>query len=121
MIKSSKYFAPVEFTRCTPACTIDDMDQGLLDKLDALREKVGIPLILNCAYRSVEWDKSKGRSGAGAHPKGKAVDIRCYDSGTRFRIVRAAMELGFARVGIEGAFVHVDTATDLPQNVMWTY
>lgn len=120
-MKTSKYFAPVEFTRCTPSCSIEDMDQDFLNKLDALREKVGIPLIINCAYRSVAWDKSRGRSGAGAHPKGKAADIRCYDTGTRFQIVKAAMELGFTRIGIEGGFIHVDTANDLPQNVMWTY
>ena len=30
-MKTSKYFAPQEFNRCTPSCTIDQMDQTFLD------------------------------------------------------------------------------------------
>ena len=35
---------------------LDDMDKDFLELLDKLREQAGIPLILNCAYRSKEWD-----------------------------------------------------------------
>lgn len=120
-MKSSRYFSPKEFTNCVPTCSIDDMQQGFLDRLDQLREACGIPLILNCAYRSIEWDKSKGRSGNSAHTKGLAVDIRCNSDATRFLIVQRAIELGFTRIGIEGRFVHVDISAELPQRVMWTY
>ena len=76
----SKYFSPSEFKKCVPSCSIEDMDGGFLALLDKVREKAGIPLVLNCAYRSREWDKSKGRSGNSAHTRGKAVDIRCNTS-----------------------------------------
>ena len=36
-MKHSKYFAPKEFQKCNPSCTIDQMDQRFLDTLDALR------------------------------------------------------------------------------------
>lgn len=121
MTKTSKHFKAVEFERCTPSCSIDEMDQEFLDKLDALRERCGMPLIINCAYRSRAWDKAKGRSGNSAHTEGKAVDIRCNSSATRMRIVKAALELGFNRVGIEGSFVHIDTSEVLPQGQMWVY
>ena len=128
-MKTSKYFAPREFERCTPPCSIEDVNQELLNRLDTLREACGIPLLLSCAYRTKEWDRSRGRTGNSAHteidkennPDCKAVDIRCYSDATRMLIVSRAIELGFTRVGIENSFIHLDISTILSQNVMWTY
>lgn len=120
-MKSCKYFSPAEFKRCTPSCSIEDMDERFLNTLDALRAQAGIPLILNCAYRSVAWDKAKGRSGNSAHTRGLAADIRCNSSATRLKIVRAALELGICRIGIGKTFVHVDIDKSLAQNVIWHY
>ena len=117
----SKYFSPAEFKRCVPSCSIEDMDGGFLDLLDKVREKAGIPLVLNCAYRSREWDIAKGRSGNSAHTRGKAVDIRCNSSATRFKIVKAAMECGIVRIGIGKSFVHLDNDSSLTQNVIFDY
>lgn len=120
-MKQSKYFSAKEFERCTPTCSIDDMSQELLDKLDLLREACNMPLVLNCAYRSKAWDKSKGRSGNSAHTKGLAVDIRANAGSTRFKIVQNALKLGFNRIGVASSFIHVDISKELPQNVIWTY
>lgn len=117
----SKYFQAAEFKRCQPACTIDQMDQGFLDLLDQVRERAGIPLVLNCAYRSVAHEKAQGRSGNSAHTRGRAVDIRCNASATRYKIVAAALACGIRRVGIGKTFVHLDNDTTLPQGVMWDY
>ena len=116
-----RYFTQAEFKRCTPSCSLADMDDGFLRTLDRVREYAGIPLVLNCAYRSVAWDKAKGRSGNSAHTRGKAVDIRCNASVTRWKIVRAAIDAGVRRIGIGDGFVHLDTDDTLPQCVMWTY
>ena len=120
-MKTSKFFKPVEFERCTPSCSIEDMDQNLLDMLDALREECGIPLLLSCAYRSPEWDRAKKRSGTGAHTLGRAVDIRCNSSATRMKIMKAALKVGFRRIGIEGSFIHVDNSPRHDQDIIWTY
>lgn len=117
----AKYFTEREFTRCSPSCSMDDMDIEFMGLLDELREKAGIPLVLNCAYRSKEYDKSKGRSGNSAHTRGKAVDIRCNDSTNRFKIIKAAFELGISRIGIGNGFIHIDNDDTLPQNVIWHY
>lgn len=117
----SKYFSPSEFKKCVPSCSIEDMDGGFLALLDKVREKAGIPLVLNCAYRSREWDIAKGRSGNSAHTRGKAVDIRCNSSATRFKIVKAAMECGIVRIGIGKSFVHLDNDSSLTQNVIFDY
>lgn len=118
---TAKYFSEAEFKRCTPSCTLQDMDQTFMQTLDALRAQAGIPLVLNSAYRSKAWEAKQKRSGNSAHTRGKAVDIRCNSSQNRMKIVAAALALGIKRIGVGGTFVHVDTDTSLPQNVIWTY
>lgn len=120
-MKTSKYFKPEEFERCNPSCSINDMDQDFLDLLDDLREEAGIPLTLNCAYRSQEHDLAKDRSGNSAHTQGLAVDIRCNAGPTRMKILQAAINLGIRRIGVGGTFIHVDASKTLPQDTIWTY
>lgn len=116
-----RYFSEKEFKNCTPTCTMSDMDPDFLATLDNIREDAGIPLIINCAYRSVEWDKKKGRSGNSAHCKGKAVDIRCNSSATAYKIVVAALKNNIKRIGIGNGYVHIDNDDTLPQEVIWNY
>lgn len=116
-----KYFSDKEFKHCTPTCSINDMNVEFMEKLDLLRERACIPLVITSAYRSREWDLSKGRSGNGAHTKGVAVDIRCNNSHNRFLILKAALEIGFRRIGISDTFIHVDDDSSLPQGVIWLY
>jgi len=118
-MKKSVYFSESEFRRCTPSCEREQMQQSTLDMLDNIRRKAGIPLILNSAYRTPKWDKEHGHSGSGAHTKGYAADIRCKDSANKYKIVRAAMELGVPRIGVYENFIHVDNDPSLPQNVLW--
>lgn len=118
---TSKYFREDEFRRCTPPCSLQDMDQEFITLLDALRAEAGIPLTLNCAYRSPEYERSKGRSESGDHPQGRGVDIRCITSDHRYLILRAAFKLGVTRIGIAGSFVHIGSGRDLPQRVVWGY
>lgn len=103
----SKYFHDLEFLACSPSCNIAQMSSRFLAILDQLREKCGFPLVLNCAYRSKEWDISKGRSGNSYHTKGMAVDIKCLDSHKRAILVYNALKLGLS-VGVYSSFVHVD-------------
>lgn len=117
----SKYFKEVEFTRCNPSCRMDQMDPAFLALLDEVREAAGIPLVLNCAYRSVAHEKKMGRSGNSAHTRGKAVDIRCNTSANRYKIVAAALGCGIRRIGIGKTFVHIDNDDTLPQGVIWDY
>lgn len=120
MIKS-KYFAEKEFKACTPSCSLQDMSQELMNKLDEARAKAGIPFVLNCAYRSSAWDKKLGRSGNSAHTRGKAVDIRCSTSANRFKVVKALLEVGFKRIGIGKTFIHADVDSSLPSPVIFDY
>lgn len=111
------YFRPDEFSRCSPSCSLSDMDKGFMTLLDNARSLADVPFVLNSAFRSSEWDISKGRSGTGYHTKGRAVDIACSDSSSRSRIVRACLCLGLS-CGISRTFIHVDNR---PNQIVFLY
>lgn len=116
-----KYFSPAEFRACNPSCSIEQMDEGFLHLLDLIRERAGIPMVLNCAYRSRDYDLAHGRTGNSAHTRGKAVDVRCNSSANRYKIVKAALECGVNRIGIGKTFIHIDNDKSLPQGVIFDY
>lgn len=117
----SKYFAASEFVKCSPPCSISQMDGGFLDLMDRVREAAGIPLVVNSAFRTRSWELAKGRSGSSAHTKGLAMDIRCNTSQNRYKIINAALACGIRRIGIGKSFVHLDNDPSLPQGVIWDY
>lgn len=118
---TAKYFTEAEFRRCTPPCSLQDMDQQLMRQLDAAREAAGIPFVLNSAYRSVAYEKSKGRAGTSSHCRGLAVDIRCNSDANRWKVVAALMDNGFTRIGISRTYVHADLDRAKTQRVIWHY
>jgi zinc D-Ala-D-Ala carboxypeptidase len=106
----SKYFNEIE----------NNMNKDFLFVLDEAREFAGIPFVINSAYRSPEHPLSI-KNPSSSHIKGLAVDIKATDSKTRFKIVKALIEVGFTRIGITDTFIHVDLDLDKTQNVIWTY
>lgn len=106
----SKYFKEIE----------TNMSKEFLFVLDEARELAGIPFIINSAYRSPEHPLSI-KNPSSSHIKGLAVDIKATDSKTRFKIVKALIQVGFTRIGIADTFIHVDLDIDKTQNVIWTY
>lgn len=118
---TSRYFKEQEFRNCSPGCSLQDMQQSFIDKLDKLRTACGFPLYINSAYRSKAWEKMRGRTGTGSHTLGVAVDIKCMSERDRFTIVKNAIALGFTRVGIAKTYIHLDSSTNHTQGVIWLY
>lgn len=116
-----KYFTNDDFKRASPACSIDQMSPDFLAVLDRCRETAGIPFVVNSAYRTKVYETNRGRSGNSAHTRGLAVDIRCSDSLSRYKIVFAAIACGVARIGIGSTFVHLDMDSSLPHPRIWLY
>ena len=105
---SLKHFAPQEFERCIPSCSIDKMNPEFLVALDTARDVAEVPFVLTSAYRSPSYDLAKGRSGSGYHTRGRAVDVACIDSKTRWKIVCGCLAVGLS-VGLsKDGFVHID-------------
>lgn len=120
-IMNLNYFCDDEFKRACPACSLSDMDEDFMNHLDKAREFAKIPFVINSAYRSVDYEKKKGRTGSSQHCKGLAVDLRCRTNAERFRIVDSLLAVGFRRIGIGTNFIHVDDGYPNSEPIIWTY
>ena len=118
---TSRHFSEQEFNNCNPKCSLQDMNQDTINMLDWARELAGIPILLNCAFRSVDWEKKQGRTGTSSHTLGCAVDIHCTNSRNRFILIDALIKAGFNRIGVDELFIHADNSPKHDKNVFWTY
>ena len=122
-----KYFALEEFSCPTLPNSGVNMDSNFLQKLESAREIAGIPFRINSGYRTQEhhnaiYKKLGKEPTKSAHLIGKAADIHCTDSRSRFIIISALLDAGISRIGIASTFIHCDTAEKgKTQNVIWTY
>jgi uncharacterized protein YcbK (DUF882 family) len=118
-------FQPVEFLSPKDPIKTVILESEFLDRLQALRTKFGRPLVLNSGYRSPQYNSSVSNTGLhGAHTTGRAVDIKCIDSQTRFQLIKLAIELGFTGIGIAKTFIHLDDVTNnpkVPRPMSWLY
>jgi uncharacterized protein YcbK (DUF882 family) len=113
-----KYFEESEFNE------FDKMDPKLLEMLDTLRENYGYPIKLTSTYRSSEHPIEAKKAKPGEHTYGAAVDIACIGGEATFKLVKAAIETGFTRIGIsrKNNFVHVGIGyPGAPETTIWTY
>jgi hypothetical protein len=117
---TSRHFKEYEFQRCSPPCSLQDMDQGFMDKMDATREDYGKPLTPTSAYRSPAHDKSKGRSGTGDHPQHKGLDVTSGNGRDNWNLRQAAEKNGITRIGISKKFTHLGDGNGA-KRVLWTY
>ena len=113
-----KYFTESEFNE------FEKMDPKLLEKLDQLREVYGYPIKLTSTYRSPDHPIEAKKTKPGEHAYGAAVDIACVGGEATFKLVKAAIKVGFTRIGIsrKNNFVHVGIGYDgAPPITIWTY
>jgi uncharacterized protein YcbK (DUF882 family) len=87
--------------------------QKLANQLQTLRNEVGVPVIINIAYRPVFYEVSKGRDKTSQHTKGKAADITAQ--GLKPKYVAAKIEQLISSgdmlqggLGVYPTFVHYD-------------
>ncbi len=115
------YFKSKEFDSPDKPGSGARMDPDFVRELDSLRHRLGFPLVINSGYRTTDHNTSVGGKADSAHTKGLAVDIKCHDSRTRFRIVVEAAFMGFTRIGVAKTFIHLDADDTKPRSVMWLY
>lgn len=80
-----------------------------LDKLQALRDRLGKPLIVRSAYRSPEHNRAVGGAKASKHMDGAAFDI-AMSNHDPVAFEMAAREVGFLGFGYypRSGFMHID-------------
>lgn len=85
------------------------VNEAALDKLQALRDRVGKPLIVRSAYRSPAHNRAVGGATRSKHMDGAAFDIAMANHDpVAFEV--AAREVGFLGFGFypRSGFIHVD-------------
>lgn len=118
-----KFFRPDEFDD-----TVSPIDGGgqhmqfeFVQRLDVLRHWLGVPLKINSGLRTAEHNNAVDGVEGSAHLTGWAADIYCRTSGDRLRLMRAAVMLGFNRIGVGTTFIHLDMDPTKPRDVVWLY
>lgn len=109
----SKYFSEEE-TRCHCGCGQNHVNPLLLEKLDAMREMIGGPIYLSCAYRCPAHNAEiPGSAKNSQHVLGNAADVLVPDyehCHTVDQLAWYAQQCGFDGIGryYSDEFVHVD-------------
>lgn len=102
-----KNFSPAEIAcRGTGSLAVNE---EALDKLQALRDRLGKPLIVRSAYRSPEHNKAVGGAPRSKHMDGTAFDIAMANHDP-VAFEAAAREVGFLGFGFypRSGFMHID-------------
>lgn len=94
------------------------MDPAFMDKLQALRDQWGKPLVITSAARCSYWNDRINGSEKSQHLLGKAADILMPNAGDIPRFVALAEKTGFGGIGTGLTFVHVDGRAG---HFRWTY
>lgn len=106
----SQYFSDDEF-RCHHCGELPDdgMNPVLLEKLDALRESLGVPIYVSCGYRCPAHNEEVGGVSNSQHVYGNAADIYT-DNLSVDELGDAAADIGFDGIGryYTSQFCHVD-------------
>jgi len=135
----SPNFSRQEFA-CKCGCGVDAVDPILVMQLERMRASAGVPLSIRSGCRCQNHNREEGGKddsahlsipppvpspaaggGVGGGEPCQAVDLVAGAGAERFRLLGAAYEAGFVRMGIGRDFLHVDVDPDKPQRVIWLY
>jgi len=118
-MKLTEHFSEEEF-RCH-CCGKVRMDMVFLLALEQARRRAGVPFEVNSGFRCSAGNILAGGAKKSAHLRGKAADIAARTSFRRHKILQAAYQVGFQRVGVGSNFVHLDMDESLPTPRCWVY
>jgi uncharacterized protein YcbK (DUF882 family) len=84
------------------------LDLDFMDGLQDLRDLLGRPVHLTCAYRCAVHNARVGGAPGSMHLKGRAADIALLRL-PRAALAHAGLSAGFTGFGYYNTFLHVDT------------
>lgn len=104
----------------------ENMDEGFMENIVMLREKLAFPFIVTSAYRCPNHPIEARKSSPGAHSTGKAIDIHVTRKRAH-RLLKEAMAMGFIGIGVsqkgndDSKFIHLDMWYEGPRPNVWSY
>ena len=83
-------------------------------QIQAIRNLVGHPLVINSCFRDPDHNKRVGGSEKSQHLFGRAADISTigWTTDKKNKFLTTARRLGFNGIGIYDTFIHVDMRPD---------
>ena len=124
----TKNFSRAEFA--CPCCGADNISTYVVNALQRIRDTIDKPLVITSGIRCMAHNAKIGGVKGSAHVPadlhdgeglvGHAVDIKCVDAVTRYKLLKVATKF-FVRIGIGASFIHLDNDTAKPQTVAWDY
>lgn len=116
----SKYFSAKE--QSCSCCNQTKDNEVLMNMLEFARIKAGVPFVITSWYRCEKHEESI-KNPTSSHIKGKAVDIAFRDNIHKFKILKALLDVGFERVGINDKlkFLHCDIDLDKTRPTLFSY
>ena len=100
----SKHFSKAEF-KCE-CCGLFIECRELINRLEKVRKKVGVPIRVNSGTRCIKHNTEVGGADNSKHMAGLAADIECDEM---YDLLDACTSI-FKRVGVYSGFLHVDVA-----------
>ena len=96
--------------------------RAALDKLQALRDSLNAPMIINSAYRSPEHNQKVGGARNSKHLEGHAFDVSMTNQDPK-KFERLARGVGFTGFGFyppkKGDFIHIDMGAEREWGTRW--
>lgn len=120
-MKSLDSLSSLNLKNCVPKCDVSDLNPVFVERLILLQKYIGFQLTITSAYRSRDYERSKGRKGTSSHCRRIAVDVSAKDSHTRFKVVVGAALANIPRIGVGETFVHLDIDETKPHPIIFTY
>jgi len=103
----TKNFSREEFA-CKCCCGLDTVDWELVDKLQRLRDVVGVPIAISSGARCDAHNATIGGSPTSQHLVGKAADCHFPDYVNLESVYGIAKQIGFRGIGRYPEFLHLD-------------
>lgn len=96
------------------------INEAAMDKLQALRDRLGVPIIVNSAYRSPEHNRNVGGAAGSKHLLAEAFDVSMSNHNPAV-FEAAARAVGFAGFGFyqRNNFIHVDVGPSREWGARW--
>jgi hypothetical protein len=96
------------------------MDSDFMSQLVLARVESGIPYVINRGYSCKKHNASiSGASATSEHIKGRAVDIKCFNTTQRSKIIKGLHDAGLKRIKIYERHIHVDKSKSKSKPKEW--
>ncbi len=121
----SKNFSKAEI-RCRCGCGAGNISMDLINRLQEVRDRLGLPMRITSGVRCKNHNANVGGSLKSSHVPDEsgvsyAVDIACDNSPYREKLLKAVMPV-FDRVGVSGkGFIHCDVDPNKTAGLCWIY